>query len=65
VILSLWPFEKVKLDKAWHLVEMSVARQPDLLESCLAAFDDFEAVHCNEHPMSPDELAKRGPELRQ
>jgi putative ABC transport system substrate-binding protein len=32
---------------------MSVARQPDALESCFATFDDFEAVHCNEHHRSP------------
>jgi hypothetical protein len=31
-ILSLRAFEKVKLYKAWYLVEMTVARQPDLLE---------------------------------
>jgi hypothetical protein len=34
VILSLGAFEKVKLYKVWHLVEMTVARHPDLLESC-------------------------------
>jgi hypothetical protein len=28
---------------------MTVARQPDVLESCFGAFDHFEAVHCDEH----------------
>jgi hypothetical protein len=34
VVLSFRPFEKVKLYKARYLVEMTVARKPDLLEIC-------------------------------
>jgi hypothetical protein len=30
---------------------MRVARQPDVLESCLGALDHFEAVHCDEHAL--------------
>jgi hypothetical protein len=41
--------EKVTLYKAWCLVEMTVARQSDVLEICFGAFDHFEAVHCDEH----------------
>jgi hypothetical protein len=33
MVLSFGAFEKVKLYKARHLVEMTVAREPDLLET--------------------------------
>jgi hypothetical protein len=33
----------VKLYEARHLFEMTVARQPDILESCFGTFDYFEA----------------------
>ena len=49
MVLSFGPFEKVKLYEARYLFKMTVARQPDVLESCFGAFDHFEAVHCDEH----------------
>jgi hypothetical protein len=52
VIFSFGAFEKVKLYKARHLVEMTVTRQPDFLESGFAALGNLEAVHCDEHLIS-------------
>ena len=49
MILSLGAFEKVKLYKAWHLVEMTVARQLDVLEGGFASFGDAETVHRDKH----------------
>src|SRR6266700_6027979 len=46
----------MKLYEARYLVEMTVSRQPDLLEGCFTALGNLEAVHCDEHLMSPDEL---------
>lgn len=45
VILSLRAFEKVKLHKPWHLVEVAVARKPDLLEGFFGPFCNSETVH--------------------
>jgi len=39
----------VKLYKARHLVEMTVARQPDLLEICFAPFGNSKSVHGYKH----------------
>jgi hypothetical protein len=44
VILSCGASEKVKLYKAWHLVEVTIARQPDLLEICFGPFGDAETI---------------------
>jgi hypothetical protein len=44
--------EKVKLYKARYLVEMTVARQPDLLEIRFGPFCDPEAVHGYKHRKS-------------
>jgi hypothetical protein len=41
VILSFGAFEKVKLYKAQHLVEVTVARKPDLLEGFFGAFGNI------------------------
>src|SRR6266404_4496883 len=49
VVLRLRAFEQMKLDKARHLVQMTVARGPDLLESCLGAFGNAKAVHGDKH----------------
>ena len=49
VVLSLGPLEEMKLDKAWHLVEVTVAGHPDLLESCFGALGNAKAVHCDKH----------------
>src|SRR5258706_1451288 len=49
VVLRLGPLEKRELEEAWYLVEMTVARHPDLLESCLRALGDAKAVHCDIH----------------
>src|SRR4029077_10313252 len=47
VVVRLGPLEKMELDEAWYLVEMTVARHPDLLESCFGALGDAKAVHCD------------------
>jgi hypothetical protein len=39
----------MKLYKAWHLVEVTVARKPDLLEGCFGPFGNSETVHSDEH----------------
>jgi hypothetical protein len=41
--------ETLKLYKARYLVEMTITRQPNLLEGGFAPFSDAEAVHCNKH----------------
>jgi hypothetical protein len=62
VVFNLGALEKVKLYEARHLLEMGVSRQPDVLESCFGTFDDFEAVHCNEHlVISLADLGAMGP----
>jgi hypothetical protein len=47
--VSFGTFEKVKLYKAWHLVEMIVARQPDLLEAGFppVSLVTLIRVHCD------------------
>jgi len=49
MILSLGAFEKVKLYKARHLVEMTVARQPNLLKVGFGPLGNTKAVHCDKH----------------
>ena len=49
VILGFGPFEQMELDKAGHLLQMRIARQPDLLECVLGALSDAKAIHCDEH----------------
>src|ERR1700730_545013 len=49
VIFCFGTFEKVKLYKARHLVEMTVARHPDVLERCFGPLGNAKAVHGNEH----------------
>jgi len=49
VILGLGAFEKVKLYEARYLVEMTVARHPDLLESCFGSLGYSETVHGDKH----------------
>ena len=49
VILSLRAFEKVKLYKARHLVEVAVARKPDLLEGFFGPLCNSETVHRDKH----------------
>jgi len=43
----------VELHEATNLVEMAVARDPNLLEGSLAALGDLESVHGDKHLMSP------------
>jgi hypothetical protein len=45
VILSFGGFEQVELNEAWHLVEMTVAREPDMLEGGFRPLGDAEPVH--------------------
>ena len=54
VVLCSRTFEKVELYKARHLVEMTVARQPNLLEGSFGALSNFEPVHWDKHLMPPD-----------
>src|SRR5262249_45310559 len=49
VVVQFRPPEKVEFREARHLVEMSVARQPDMLEVGLASPNDLETVHGDEH----------------
>ena len=49
VILSFRTLEKVKLYKARHLVEMTVARKPNLLERCFGPFGNSKTVHRDKH----------------
>ena len=49
MILSLRAFEKVKLHKPRHLVEVAVARKPDLLEGSFGPFCNTETVHRDKH----------------
>ena len=53
MILSLGASEKVKLYKARHLVEMTVARQPDLLERCFGPLGNAEKVHGDRRNVNP------------
>src|SRR6516165_224556 len=43
----------MELYEARHLVEMTVARQPNLLEGSFGALSNFEPVHCDKHLMPP------------
>jgi hypothetical protein len=49
MILSFGAFEKVKLYKARHFIEMTVAGQPDLLEGSFGALGNTKAVHRDKH----------------
>ena len=49
MVLELGPLQQMEFDEARHLVQMRVARQPDLLEGGLGAFGDAEAVHGDVH----------------
>jgi hypothetical protein len=53
VIVSFGTLEKAELYETTNLVEMTVARQPNLLESRFAPPNDLEPVHGDEHLMSP------------
>src|SRR4030088_1250691 len=49
VILSFRAFEEVKFYKAWHLIEVTIARNPDLLERCFGPLGNAETVHHDKH----------------
>jgi hypothetical protein len=49
VILSFGTSEKVELHETRHLVEMTVAGEPDLLESSFRPFGYTETVHGDKH----------------
>ena len=49
MILRFGAFKQMEFDEAGHLIEMSVARQPDFLEGCFGALGHAEPVHGNEH----------------
>src|SRR5436305_10593723 len=54
VVLELWPAQQMEFDESRHLVEMAVARRPDLLEGGFRAFADAKAIHGDVHGWSPD-----------
>jgi hypothetical protein len=45
---------KTETLQSWHRVEMTVARQPDLLESRFGPLGYSEAVHCDARRRWPD-----------
>src|SRR4051812_36321041 len=51
VVLELGATQQMKLDEALYLVQMGIARKPDLLEGGLGALGDAEAVHGDVHGM--------------
>src|SRR5579864_8215647 len=57
VIPSLRSFEKVKLHKSRNLVEVAVARKPDLLEGFFGPFCNPETVHRDKHGILPITMA--------
>jgi hypothetical protein len=54
LILSFRALEKVKLHEAWHLLEVTVARHPNVLERCFGPLGDAKAVHGDKHNWPPD-----------
>src|ERR1700761_1647523 len=65
VVLGFRPSEQVELDKARHLVEMAVARHPDLLEGGLRSLGHAKTVHGDEHQEAPLHGWPSGPDLSQ
>jgi hypothetical protein len=57
VILDFGTSQKMKLDESRHLVEMTVAREPDLLEVRFGPLYNAETIHRDEHWLisCPDE----------
>lgn len=49
MILGFGTFKQVELDEARHLIEVTVAGQPDFLECFFGPLGDAETVHGNEH----------------
>ncbi len=49
MVVALRTFQQMKDDESRHLVQMRLARQPDLLEVVLRTLLHFEPVHRNEH----------------
>src|ERR1700759_189627 len=49
VIFGLWSPEQMEFDEARHLVEMRVARRPDMLERGFGPLGDLEAIHGDKH----------------
>src|ERR1700730_8744587 len=53
VVLGLGTFQQMEFDEARHLVEIAVAALPHALERFFTTFDHLEAVHGDEHRLSP------------
>src|SRR3954451_17393333 len=53
MVFGFWTFEQVEFDKTRHLVQIAVAALPDAFERFFRAFDHLEAVHGDEHRLSP------------
>src|SRR6266850_2304566 len=53
LILSFRALEKVKLHEAWHLLEVTVPRHPNVLERCFGTLGDAKAVHGDKHNWPP------------
>jgi len=45
VVLSFRALQKVKLHEAWHLLEVTDARHPNVFERCFGPLGDAKAVH--------------------
>jgi hypothetical protein len=48
-----WALEKVKLHEAWHFLEVTVPRHPNVLERCFGTLGDAKAVHGDKHNRPP------------
>src|SRR6202035_3126019 len=65
VIVGFWSLEQVKLQKARHLVEIAVARRPDLLERGFGPLGYAKTIHGDEHrPISPDRRGQPNDRMR-
>src|SRR5262249_11436534 len=45
IVVALRSFQKGEHDEAWHIFEMRLAREPDLLEVALASPSPPESLH--------------------
>jgi hypothetical protein len=53
IFFMFGPPQQVKGDKAWDLIEVAVAIKPSSLKGLLLTPDNPEAIHCDEHSITP------------
>jgi starvation-inducible DNA-binding protein len=62
VVVFLRAFEQVEDHESRHLLEIRLARQPDLLEVAFRSFVHLEPVHCDKHAIllypDPERISK-------